>query len=188
MVAVCSRLDRKRASCRSGEVESCLQYTVTVNDRTYVPRRLAQPLAILLRAASAWLLAVVAAAHEVAARLANKFATAFCKAFPAHWTVKHGFFAQLARGCVALISVQAEHFRDHYMQTLLAAFTTNRRADLAGSGNEPLCWLSPCRFRYGMACECPRSSRLPFLSSRHSDRRCGRPFLWRKIRADKERA
>jgi pyruvoyl-dependent arginine decarboxylase (PvlArgDC) len=49
---------------------------------------------------SAGTLIVIAAAHEVAARLANNFATAFCEAFPAHTTVKHGFFGQLARGCV----------------------------------------------------------------------------------------
>jgi hypothetical protein len=51
-----------------------------------------QPLAILLPAASARAsLVVVAAAHEVAALFANKFATVFCDALAAHWTVKHRF-------------------------------------------------------------------------------------------------
>jgi hypothetical protein len=38
---------------------------------------------------------VVCAAHEVAALFANEFATAFCEALAAHWTVKHRFFARL---------------------------------------------------------------------------------------------
>jgi hypothetical protein len=56
-----------------------------------------QPLAILLRAASAWPLVVVAATHEVAARLANELATAFCETLAAHWTVKHRLLARFAR-------------------------------------------------------------------------------------------
>jgi hypothetical protein len=58
-------------------------------------------------------LVVIGAAHKVAALFANEFATAFCEALAADWTVKHRFFARLAGWVRRFIRVAFTFFCAH---------------------------------------------------------------------------
>src|SRR5688572_12833057 len=61
-------------------------------------------------------------------------------------------------------------------------------ADPAATGNAAPCWWCPCRFQCGTARASRRWPTALCLSSPRRDRRCGRPPISCRTRADRERA